>query len=127
MSMNSKERRLELTTKFMKMGQALMEEGDDCNDITISQLGTMLIFLGGLAFDENDVNKFSELVSMFSAKKLFDNLDENDSSFIRDMKNKADRGSYDDIIKSIEGLSDNGFNDNDDYYEDDEDYEDDDK
>jgi hypothetical protein len=125
--MNSKERRLELTTKFMKMGQALMEEGDDCNDITISQLGTMLIFLGGLAFDENDVNKFSELVSMFSAKKLFDNLDENDSSFIRDMKNKADRGSYDDIIKSIEGLSDNGFNDNDDYYEDDEDYEDDDK
>ena len=43
------ERRLELTTKFMKMGQALMHEGSETNDVTISQLGTMLIFLGGFS------------------------------------------------------------------------------
>ena len=114
------ERRLELTTKFMKMGQALMHEGSESDDITISQLGTMLIFLGGLAFDENDVNKFSELVSMFSAKKLFDNLDENDSSFLRDMKSRADSGTYDDIIRAIEDMREDGFDDNDDNEEDDE-------
>ena len=114
------ERRLELTTKFMKMGQALMHEGSESDDITISQLGTMLIFLGGLAFDENDVNKFSELVSMFSAKKLFDNLDENDSSFLRDMKQRADSGTYDDIIRAIEDMREEGFDDDDDDEEDDE-------
>ena len=114
------ERRLELTTKFMKMGQALMHEGSETGDVTISQLGTMLIFLGGLAFDENDVNKFSELVSMFSAKKLFDNLDENDSSFLRDMKQRADSGTYDDIIRAIEDMREDGFDDNDDNEEDDE-------
>jgi hypothetical protein len=114
------ERRLELTTKFMKMGQALMHEGSETGDVTISQLGTMLIFLGGLAFDENDVNKFSELVSMFSAKKLFDNLDENDSSFLREMKSRADSGTYDDIIRAIEDMREDGFDDNDDNEEDDE-------
>ena len=114
------ERRLELTTKFMKMGQALMHEGSECDDVTISQLGTMLIFLGGLAFDENDVNKFSELVSMFSAKKLFDNLGETDSSFLRDMKQKADGKTYDDIIRVIEEMREEGFDDYDDDEEDDE-------
>ncbi len=114
------ERRLELTTKFMKMGQALMHEGSETGDVTVSQLGTMLIFLGGLAFDENDVNKFSELVSMFSAKKLFDNLDENDSSFLREMKSRADSGTYDDIIRAIEDMRGDGFDDNDDNEEDDE-------
>ena len=113
------ERRLELTTKFMKMGQALMQEGSETGDITISQLGTMLIFLGDLAFDENDVNKFSELVSMFSAKKLFDNLEESDSSFFRDMKNRADSGSYDDIISAIDDMRNDEIDD--DYDEDDED------
>lgn len=117
------ERRLELTTKFMKMGQALMQEGAECGDVTISQLGTMLIFLGGLAFDENDVNKFSELVSMFSAKKLFDNLEESDSSFLRDMKQRADSGTYDDIIRAIEDMREEGFDDdNEGYDEDDEDF-----
>jgi hypothetical protein len=104
----------------MKMGQALMHEGSETGDVTISQLGTMLIFLGGLAFDENDVNKFSELVSMFSAKKLFDNLDESDSSFLRDMKQRADSGTYDDIIRAIEDMREDGFDDNDDNEEDDE-------
>jgi hypothetical protein len=102
----------------MKMGQALMHEGSETNDVTISQLGTMLIFLGGLAFDEDDVNKFSELVSMFSAKKLFDNLEESDSSFLRDMKSRADSGSYDDIIRAIDDMRNDGVNDD---YEDDED------
>jgi len=114
------ERRLELTTKFMKMGQALMHEGSETGDVTISQLGTMLIFLGGLAFDENDVNKFSELISMFSAKKLFDNLDESDSSFLRDMKQRADSGTYDDIIRAIEEMREEGFDDDEEDEEDDE-------
>lgn len=122
--MSNVERRLELTTKFMKMGKALMEEGAENDDITISQLGTMLIFLGGLAFDENDVNKFSELVSMFSAKKLFDTMEENDTPFSKMMKDRADRHSYDDIISSIESLKDGeGYNE-DDENEDDEDDED---
>jgi hypothetical protein len=104
----------------MKMGQALMHEGSETGDVTISQLGTMLIFLGGLAFDENDVNKFSELISMFSAKKLFDNLDESDSSFLRDMKQRADSGTYDDIIRAIEEMREEGFDDDEEDEEDDE-------
>lgn len=107
------ERRLELTTKFMKMGKALMDEGTEFDDVTISQLGTMLIFLGGLAFDENDVNKFSDLISMFSAKKLFDTMDENESPISQMLRDKANSSTYDDIIKSIEDLRDGPIDEND--------------
>jgi hypothetical protein len=54
-------RHLELSAKFIEMGQALMKEGKDSKDYTISQSGTFMILIGGLMFDENDVQQFGQL------------------------------------------------------------------
>ena len=117
--MANEERRLELTSKLIKMGSTLGQEGAESDDITISQVGTMLIFLGGLLFSEDDVNKFSELVSMFSAKKLIENMEENNHDFNKFMDFQANRNTYDDIINKIDGLR-SGFDDDEDDEDDEE-------
>ena len=54
-------RHLDLSAKFMQMGQSLILEGEQKNDISISQIGTILIFMSGLLLGENDdINKFSD-------------------------------------------------------------------
>ena len=116
--MANEARRLELTTKLMRMGEALMQEGDETKDVTISQIGVIIIFMGGLLFDENDVNKFSDLVSMFSAKKLIENMESRDDEFNKFMDAQAKRNSYDDIINKIQELRDEIEGED---YEDDED------
>jgi hypothetical protein len=95
------ERRLELSSKFLEMGQALIKEGKDKKDYAISQSGSFIILLAGIILEENDVAEFSNLCSMFSAKKLLDGMEESDSDITNFMKNKADSESYDDFIKRI--------------------------
>lgn len=123
--MKNSERRLELTSKFVQMGKALVDEGKESNDLIISQLGSMIIFLGGISFEDEDVIKFGELVSMFSAKKIVESMEENNDPAFMMMKNKAENDTYENILEGIDGLifdSKNGkLNDFDDEDEDDED------
>ena len=103
-------RHLELSAKFIEMGQALMKEGKDKKDYTISQSGTFMILIGGLLFDENDVQQFGQLCSMFSAKKILDNMEATKSDMTEFLKLKSDGESYDDYIKRINKLrKDKGF------------------
>ncbi len=99
---NSRARKLDLSAKFLKMGQSLQIEGDLNDDVDISMLGTNLIFLGSLALSDEDLYKFSELVSMFTAKKTIDDLLENNDEFIKIFKNHTEKNTYDKIIGDLE-------------------------
>lgn len=103
-------RRLELSAKFIEMGQALMVEGKEDKDYTVSQTGTFLILIGGILFDENDVQLFGQLCSMFSAKKVLDNMETTNDDMIEFLKQKSENESYDDYIKRIKNLRNNNGN-----------------
>lgn len=98
---NNKARKIDLSAKFLQMGQALQEEGDDVKDNGIIMLGTILMFMATLALQERDLFKFSELVAMFSAKKTLDNLSNNNSPIMDLLKDSANEKSYDEIIAEL--------------------------
>jgi len=126
--MKNAERRLQLTSKFVQMGKALVEEGRLKDDLIISQLGSMIIFLGGICFDDEDVMKFGDLVSMYSAKKLIESLEENRDPELMAIRRKAESDTYENILDGIDGLIDDAKNgkldeeDDEDFDEDDEDF-----
>jgi hypothetical protein len=88
------------------MGKALVEEGRESNDLIIAQLGSMIIFLGGICFDDEDVTKFGELVSMYSAKKLVESMEENNDPELMAIRRKAEADTYENILDGIDGLID---------------------
>jgi len=100
MKKNNVNRHLDLSSKIIEMGQALMKEGKASNDYTISQSGTFLILIGGLMFNESDVDEFAFLCSMFSSKKILESLETNDD-MKKFMKTKKSEDSYDELIKRI--------------------------
>lgn len=96
-----KDRQLEVSSKLIEMGNALMTEGRADNDFVISQTGIFLILLGGVMFDVNDVEKFGDLCSMFSAKKILDSMENSNNPTISKLR-KDD--SYEDLIKRLNKL-----------------------
>lgn len=102
--MKNIDRRLDLSSKFMQMGHALMTEGHESSDLTIRQLGSLLVFMAGITFDDEDVNKFSELTSYFSAKKVLDSMEDSKNPIIDFIKQKSDNETYEDMVKRIEEL-----------------------
>lgn len=101
MQNNNYKRKLELSSKFLEMGQSLLKEGQDSKDYVISQSGNFMILIAGLMLDEEDIYLFAQLCAMFSAKKILDNLEQNKSGLTEYLKNKANSESYEDIIKRI--------------------------
>lgn len=99
--MNNKARKLDLSAKFLEMGQALQLEGEEKKDIEITVLGTILIVLSSLLLSEKDLYKFSELVNMFLAKQTIDNLTRDNHPIIGMLKNLSETKSYDDIIDDL--------------------------
>jgi hypothetical protein len=123
--MKNAERRLQLTSKFVQMGKALVEEGREKEDPIIAQLGSMIIFLGGICFDDEDVMKFGDLISMYSAKKLIESMEENQDPFLMSIRKKAESDTYENILDGIDGLIDDAKNGKLDEYEDEDEDEDD--
>jgi hypothetical protein len=105
--MKDLDRRLDLSTKFIQMGQALMEEGDTTHEVGVALMGTILIFMGGIMLKDEDIYKFSELVSMFSAKKMLDTMEEENSPIFDLIKGKADEENYDELIEKLKNLRKN--------------------
>lgn len=115
MKRNEIDRRLDLSSKFMKMGQSLMTEGRDESDIALAQIGTILIFMSGLLIGgDDDIFKFSDLCSMFSSKKILDSMQE-ENPLLDMFTKRLDDETYDEFIKKINKLRDknNGKNDDD--------------
>ena len=103
--MKNTNRRLDLSAKFMKMGQALIEEGEKNKDVAIAQMGTLLVFIGGLSLgSDEDINKFSDLCSMFSAKSILDELTSEGGPFNHIVNGKIETETYDEFIKKINDL-----------------------
>ena len=101
----SKDRYLDLSSKFLEMGDALMIEGNKDKDLIIKQSGTILILLGGLMLDEKDMQEFMLLCSMFSAKKILDDIDDKSrSNLIEYLKKKGANETYESFIKRINKL-----------------------
>lgn len=128
--MKNAERRLQLTSKFVQMGKALVEEGKASGDLIIAQLGSMIIFIGGICFDDEDVIKFGDLVSMYSAKKLIESMEENEDPILMDIRKKADEDTYENILEGVNDLINNaksGKLNDDDEDEDDDDEDENDK
>ena len=92
------------------MGKALVEEGRESEDLIIAQLGSMIIFLGGICFDDEDVTKFGDLVSMYSAKKLVESMEENNDPEMMAIRRKAESDTYENILDGIDGLIDDARN-----------------
>jgi hypothetical protein len=103
--MDNTNRRLDLSVKFMKMGQSLILEGKEKKDISISEIGTILIFMSGLLLgDDDDIDKFSDLCSMFSAKTILESLEQQGGAYTDMIKKASETTSYDDYIKRINDL-----------------------
>jgi hypothetical protein len=70
--MNKEERYDELSLKLLKIGEALIMEGEEKDDFTILSIGNFIIFISSLIYEENDIKLFSELCSMMAAKKMME-------------------------------------------------------
>lgn len=66
------ERYDEIAIKLLKVGEALIMEGEDKEDYTILNVGNFIIFISSLLYDEGDIHLFSELCGMMAAKKMMD-------------------------------------------------------
>lgn len=106
-----KDRHLELSGKFIEMGQALVAEGRKDKDYVITSAGTFFTLIGGLMYDEKDVSLFAEICSMFSAKKVLENMD-NDMNLIKDIGVNTNQ-NYEDLIKRINKLREESEDDDD--------------
>lgn len=104
MSKKQDNRHLVISSKLIEMGNALMKEGYETKDFSVTQTGTFLILIGGVLFSEEDVKLFGQLCSMFSSKKILDNLEEDNSTIADYLRNKGISESYDNFIKRIEDL-----------------------
>lgn len=99
-----KDRHLDISAKLIEMGQALMNEGKDDKDFSISQTGSFMILIGGLLFNEKDVYSFGELCSMYSAKKIVESMENYIPNVGEFLNEKGSQESYDDMIKRINKL-----------------------
>jgi hypothetical protein len=102
--MKNKDRHLDLSSKFIEMGQTLMLEGKTSKDLMISQAGGAMVLLGSLMFDEKDIQLFSEICSMFSAKKIIENMERENNDYTNYLNDKSKNETYDDFIKKINDL-----------------------
>jgi hypothetical protein len=108
--MKTTDRQLELSAKLIEMGQALMKEGKEKKDFTITQTGSCMIFLGGLMLDEKDIVLFGQICSMYSAKKILENMQNTNHDYAEYLKQKSQKESYADFIKRINKMrEDNGL------------------
>jgi len=67
-------RRREVSTKFAKMGKALIMEGKDNDDFCVLSAGNLLILMSGLILNAKDMDEFNNLCGMFTAKNILDDM-----------------------------------------------------
>ena len=67
--MENENRHLELSNKFLQMGQALINEGINNNDYIISQSGTIMILVASLMEMSKICSFFPNCVQCFHPKK----------------------------------------------------------
>ena len=72
-------RHKEISNKLFKMSEALMIECEYKDDYIIQSTGNFIMLLSGIMGNEDDMRTVSDLLAMFSAKKVLDSQMMDDS------------------------------------------------
>lgn len=80
--MYNEKRRFEVSIKLQQIAEALAKEGIETNDFVLHQVGVIMGVVGTVFLSEQDFFIFTEMCSMFSAKKILDSMKdaENDTA-----------------------------------------------
>lgn len=73
--MKNEERYTELGLKILRIGEALIMEGNEKEDYNIVSVGNIMLFISSIIYDENDIKLISELCSMVAAKNMMEDND----------------------------------------------------
>lgn len=87
------DRRVELSFKFLKFGEALSKEGEESGDDCISMGASIMFLLAGGILKEDDMKDISFLGKIYSSAKVLASMEDN-GTFTNDFNSK-------DIIKKI--------------------------
>lgn len=98
---SNNERRLELSVKLNEMGSSLTEEGNDRNDVSIAQSGTILWLISNLILEKNDMGEFFKLCNMFSSQKTIENIMDTDPDLLKQIYGVDARKFNDKLKKNI--------------------------
>ncbi len=74
--MDKKNREFIVSNKLREMGTALVLEGIEIKSDSLTHVGTMISLISTIMLNDVDRFVFSQLCSMFSAKKILENIDE---------------------------------------------------
>jgi hypothetical protein len=102
MSVIDNERHRTISNKLFKMSQALMIEGEESKDYIIQSTGNFIMLLSSLMGKAKDMKTVSELLAMFSAKKVLDEqmMSQTNSNeleeILKKMKDSLKKDDYDD-------------------------------
>ena len=101
--MENRERCNEISDMLFDMANSLIEEGEERRSYSIETAGNMLLLVSGLMKDEKDMETVSELMAMYSAKKILDGQ----------MMSQTGMGDIEEIIRKMKDElgEDNEFED----------------
>jgi len=74
MENKNKERRKDVSEKLLKIAESLQVEGKENEDINLELGANMVMLIGGILENEEDLKTLSDLCAMFSAKRILDNM-----------------------------------------------------
>lgn len=69
-------RHIELTMMFLKMGQALVEEGLENNDYITASIGNIMIFISSTTSNQEDVKLLADLCNMVASRNFLKRITE---------------------------------------------------
>lgn len=96
MENNRIDRIIDLSHKFYEMGQALIKEGTEKNDFSITQSGNIIVLLSSIILSEKDLYNFSNLCLLYTSKQILDELEKSNL-----IKGRADGISIVDFLKKL--------------------------
>lgn len=91
MEESMEERHAEISDKLFDIAASISNEGDEADDYILQSTGNFIMLISGLMHNEQDVEKFSDLCAMFSAKKILDGHMSNGSGEFNLDKDEMDK------------------------------------
>ena len=79
MNKKQKKRHLDISDKLLNMAKVLSEEAAESDDVILARTSNLLMLVSGVMMEKKDIDKLSEICSMFSAKKILDELEDGDT------------------------------------------------
>jgi hypothetical protein len=103
-------RRGELTHKFLMMSETLMKEGFESDDKQIISAGSLLMMIGTLLLNENEMEEFNKLTSMFTSNKILTMFEEKGIDITKYLTPNVDDNSFEIILDRIRKDIENHLN-----------------